>query len=95
MITLIDSLLINEFEQNNYKIKITQVRQTGEILSLMVESNLLGSEVMDIYQGQKARDLLKILDSYKLARAMGFMLDLDLKEFSKCGSVLKMSKENN
>lgn len=95
MLTLIGDLVINEYSQDEYTIRVTTFRRTGELASIVVDSNFFGEEFSQVFYGSIAKDLLRVLTSAKLGQSLGLMEKLNLDEFNFKGMCYAISKENN
>ena len=95
MMTLIGDLIINQYFQDGYHLRVTTFRKTGELASIIVDSEFLGDNVSEVYYGSRAKDLLKVLTGYKVAQAMGLDEKMDLSDFTFKGIEFQTSNENN
>ena len=92
---IIGDLLINEYSQDEYHLRITTFRHTGELASIVVDSQFMGENNSQVYYGSKAKDVLKVLTGFKLGQALGLTDKLDLSGYNFQGSNVFMSKESH
>lgn len=95
MLTLIGDLLINEYFQDGYQLRVSTFRHSGQVASIVVDSDFLGESASQVYYGKIARDLYRVLMLGKLSQTLGGTEKLNLGEFMFCGVTIKSSKENN
>lgn len=89
MITLIGDLMINEYQMDAYKIRITIKRETAELLSIVLNHKYLGQDVIEIYEGKIANELYQELLVAKMSHALGLKEEVNFSRFSRQGSVIQ------
>ncbi len=102
-IKIIGDLLINEYSQDNYDIRVTTVRKTAELLSVILsidaqvtmEDGNVSESLVQVYYGKTAKELYFELLAAKLNKHLGIDSKLDLREFFNKGTIIKSSQENN
>lgn len=93
-IKLIGNLMLDEYEKDNYKVTISFKRVTGEVLSILLESNFMDIPMLQVFYGKVAKDLYFELMSDKLNKKLGIESTLKLDEFLGLGSGFVSNERN-
>lgn len=95
MIKLIGDLLIDEYQLNEYTVRVTVKRETAEVMSIVLDHEFLGQPVSEVYYGTMAKELGLELIKAKLNRVFNTKSDVNLRRFSRRGVTVKTSEMNN
>lgn len=91
-ILLIGDLMINEYELLGYQVRVSIDRQTCRLVSIVLESTVLGEQATEVYYGSIANELHTALISAKVSKALGGQETTDLKQFSRRGFRVQESR---
>ncbi len=80
---------------DDYFLRVTLNRNTGTIDNILIESQYLGQTVIEIFTGQIAQTIHKLILTRKLSKAIGLYDKLDFSRFSRQGMSFKTSELSN
>lgn len=87
--------MINEYEVDSYKVRVTILRENASLLSIVLEGDLMGNIVHQVFYGTVANELHKALLLNKMQRSIGINRKLNLNDFFYKGMNWQVSENNH